>query len=639
VLREFQSLHHPMRATRAIALVVLLGGTTVGCGVERKQRAVETRASAPIGPDWSNRPSYVYAVELKSDAKLPSGNAAFALTLAADLELVTVRSSPEEVRLLAKLNAPILSIGGRADAEAQKVSAELAQPVLAELKKGRVADAWFSPGVSGVSVSTWRTLLGALQCAEPGHERAGWDAEEFDSAGRYRVRYERTAGGVLRKKSEYLALLDGQGGKPVPAALRPHIEGSTTRLMLAAGLLRSVEQQETIVTRFDELSSLKVETLLTLRLRDGGATALAAPFDERAFIAAGVRLPPDRPAPASSESSEAAFDKLKIEGRDFAQVVALFDKDDPTKGGPPPWATEEATDGGVPSAAGASVLRERTSAFATLTAFLRSQPATVTLALTKIRSGSPSAPTLVSALASARTPGAQAALEDVIRDTKLPSKLRAHALVGVGRIPRPERGLAATIIGVLSEPGIRSQALLSLGSLSRRLRDGGRSDEVKSIGSELAKRLATATDADARATALRAISNSGDVALFDVVKPFFADTASDVERAAAAEALRHMQRPEVDKLLADRLAVEASAEVSLAILRALRTRGASPVLVTALTKTIATGSTPNVRHRAVDLAAAWSKENPTLRSALVEAAEKDPDPEVRRAAAKAVSAT
>jgi hypothetical protein len=631
-----------LRSSRVFALAVLIGcGTIFGCGLGRKEGAVESRAAVRVGPDWSARQSFVYAAELNSHAKLPSGNAAFALTLVTDLELSALRSEGDSVRLVARLEAPSLKLGGGTDAEAQKVSAELAQPVVVSLRQGRVADAWFSPGLSGVAVSTWRTLLGALQCTEPGDARPSWSAEEYDSAGRYRARYERPGGAVLiRQKSEYLALLDGQGGKPAPEALRPRIQEAKARLTIAGGVLRSVEQKETVVTRFDEHASLSIETVLSLRLRDASARPLAAPLDERAFIAAGLHLPPDRPAPNPSESSSGAFDKLKTEGRDFAQVVALFEKDDPANIGKAPWATDDGEpDGGAPSPAAESVLRERTSAFATLTAFLRSDVATVPKALAKIRAGGPAAPTLVSALAAARTPTAQAALEDVIRDSKLPGKLRAHALVGIGRIPRPERSVAATIIGVLAEPKIQNQALLSLGSLSRRLRDAGRNEEADVLRPELAMKLAGAADADARAIALRAVSNSGDAALFDAVKPYLGETASIVERGAAAEALRHMQRPEVNAILAERLLAETSAEVSLSILRALRTRGASPELVTALAKTIASGPTPNVRQRAVELAATWSNDNPGLRTVLAEAAEKDPDPEVRRAAARAASAS
>jgi hypothetical protein len=97
-----------------------------------------------------------------------------------------------------------------------------------------------------------------------------------------------------------------------------------------------------------------------------------------------------------------------------------------------------------------------------------------------------------------------------------------------------------------------------------------------------------------------------------------------------------MQLGEVNGLLAERLSSDSAAEVALAVLQTMRTRGASPEFVSALTKAISAGPTPNVRQRAVELAGSWLKQYPALKPALTDAAERDPDAHVRAAATRAI---
>ena len=106
---------------------------------------------------------------------------------------------------------------------------------------------------------------------------------------------------------------------------------------------------------------------------------------------------------------------------------------------------------------------------------------------------------------------------------------------------------------------------MSLGSLSRRLREAGRIEEADALRPVFTAQLAAAKSPTVRADVLRAISNSGDPRLFPIVVPFFDERATGDERAAAAEALRHMQLSEVDPLLAKQLAAESDAHVALAI--------------------------------------------------------------------------
>jgi len=171
---------------------------------------------AHAGPDWSKQSKYLYGLTLESRASLPSGNAAFALALEAGLQLRVLAGVTDGARVVGKLVQPVMKLGDRADTEAKKIAEELEDPVVFVLSKGRVTDSWFAPQLSGVSVSTWRTLFVALQLSEPAGSVASWEAEEFDSAGRYRAAYTRdlTTGAVARTNQAAWSGIIEWGGFP-----------------------------------------------------------------------------------------------------------------------------------------------------------------------------------------------------------------------------------------------------------------------------------------------------------------------------------------------------------------------------------------------------------------------------------------
>jgi len=611
--------------------VLALAAGQPGCHRAQADTPAEA-APGRVGPEWAKQPRYAFAVTLDSKASLPSGNAAFDLALQASLELRVLSQVPDGVRVLGKLTQPAMTLGGQADAEAKKISEELEDPVVFVLAGGRVTDSWFASRLSGVSVSTWRTIFVALQLSEPKPAAAKWAAEEFDSAGRYRAAYQRepTTGAVVRTKGSYVGLLDTQGGKAPPAEMLPQIQSAETRFTLVDGLLQRSASNETVVMKFQANSTLTITNRVVLEQRPVANDPSLKPFDEAKFITRANHAAPDHPAPSPRESAEASFDGLRTEGKTFQGVVALLEERAREKQSAKK-AKEQSTQD-----KDAAPSEEHATAFSALVAFLRSQPQTIELAMARLRAQSPAADLIVSALGAARTPAAQAALLAIIGDPKMPLALRNGALIDVGRNARPEREVAPAILAVLSEPGLAAQARMSLGSLSRRLREAGRIEEADALRPVFTAQLAAAKSPTVRADVLRAISNSGDPTLFPIVVPFFDERATGDERAAAAEALRHMQLSEVDPLLAKQLTAESDAHVALAIIGAMRTRGASAVLVPALIAVMASGTTPNVRQRAVELAVRWARDYPELRAALQEAAQKDPDPHVRSAASKSI---
>jgi len=631
---------------RQLGILILLPALVlagVGCG--RRGSGSSSSEARAVGPDWRQKTSYAYALKLNGDAKLPSGAAAFSLELTAELDLQVVDSDGNRTRLRGVLRNPSMKLGGAADAEANQVSEELKQPALLAFERGQVKDAWYSPGLSGVSMSTWRTIGAAMQISEPTAPAPRWEAEEYDSAGRYRAEYT-TGPSLVRKKTAYLSVLEGTPGRgAVPPEFMPKINTAETRFGLELGSLKSVEHRESVTTTVEQHSTLTVVTSVSLQLLPSSPAVEA--FDARTFVARAQHAPPEKPAPRPKEAGPAAFDQARMEGQSLPALFDFFDKHPKNASAPPDEPAQKdkkpagsakgasSAQAAAAAAAASALTQERTSKMGALIAFLRSDPTALALALAKIRANAPSAPTLLSAMASAETPAAQAALLALLRDPTVPKPLKGYTLIDIAFITRPEPDVATVLTSLLPAVELAPSVLITLGSVSRRLRDAGRTEEVEVIRPSLARSLAEAKDERAREDALRAIANSGDAALLPVVKPYLT-AASPGERASAAEALRHMKLGEVEGLLAERLAVDAAPQVSLAVLQTMRTRGASPESVAALTKAISGGSTPNVRQRAVELAGSWLKQYPTLRPALTDAAEKDPDEHVRAAASHAI---
>lgn len=632
-----------MSRRTAVFIALALAFASQGCGSERTEEAKQSSAAAPVSPNWGARPGYVYGLELGSQAKLPSGNSAFALGLKGELTLEVIGKKADGLHVLARIDQPEMTLGGKVDSEAKRIAEELSEPMLVVLDGGRVKDTRFAPAARAVAISTWRSVLSALQLAEPSAPGATWQSEEYDSTGRFQAEYAKNAdGSVLRTKRNYLAMLGGPGaagaqpGKPKQPEFQPKIISATTRYVVKSAELATVDVKESVLTKLGDQSTLTVENTLTLRVRPN-AVPPKLPLDQAAFLARSVHLPPDRAAPRVVGAADAEYDQLKMEGKKFSDIVAHFEQAakeaaEKKKQAKQQPAAAKAGDDHTPDP---EELRETTGAFGSLAAFLRSDESARKEAVAKIRAKSPAAMMLVSGFASAENAASQQILVELLSDRTLPGAIRVRALMGVGRVARPEPTVAPAVVALLDDASVKRQVLLSVGSLSRRLRDAGRDQEAAALRPVLSRELQDPSLPSDRALALRAISNSGDAELLPAVKPYLNDPGA-AERGAAAEAIRHMNLPEVNRLLAERLTAESSPEAAQSILRAIRTRGAAPELVAAVSRVIESGPSPNVRQRAIELARSWLRDHPELRAVLAGAAEKDPDPHVRAAAAKAI---
>jgi hypothetical protein len=268
-----------------------------------------------------------------------------------------------------------------------------------------------------------------------------------------------------------------------------------------------------------------------------------------------------------------------------------------------------------------------------MTAMLRTQPASLRKAVVQIRSENAASKTLLNALASANSPQAQSALVALANDEKLSKRRRTAAASSLLRVQEPSPEMIEALETWLSSELLFTHGCYGLGTVARKLRERGQVDESNRLSKLLMDRLGTATSPQDQAIVLRGIANSAYLGAVGLVRPFLDDEDSSL-RLASVQALRLMQSPAVDALIAARLTSEKMAKVRQAIVSDLGRRPPSPVLVEA-TRTLALESAER-QHRleAVQLLGGWASKLPEVTTTLERISVDDADEKVRAAAAK-----
>src|SRR5690606_34770181 len=135
--------------------------------------------------------------------------------------------------------------------------------------------------------------------------------------------------------------------------------------------------------------------------------------------------------------------------------------------------------------------------------------------------------------------------------------LRSIAIIQLGQTKEPIAALVSGLGRLIQVQGLRQQALLNLGTLGRRLRGAGRTEEFNMVSAAVEGEFAKVSQERPVADVLGAISNLGDERLLARVRPYL--TSPDGRtRGDAVLALRHMKSPEVDPLIAAALSSERS---------------------------------------------------------------------------------
>jgi hypothetical protein len=272
--------------------------------------------------------------------------------------------------------------------------------------------------------------------------------------------------------------------------------------------------------------------------------------------------------------------------------------------------------------------QEDQTSFVALSAIFREQPATIDVAIRKIRAQSPGWEVFVDALGSASSRPSQAALVSLMKTATLDPQVRSRATSALARTSRPEASTVAAFKAILLEDTFNRKALYGLGTFSRRAREAGDEQESRDIGEYIVEHLKITTGPSSLATVLRAIANSGYAPALTPVLAYVTDTREEI-RAVAVRALQSMPEPKVDDILASRLLTDESTTVRVAVIEAAAVRAPSDVVTRALVEAALTAADPQVRYHSLDLMIRWLPRRPDLRASIERVALDDTEDQIR----------
>jgi HEAT repeat protein len=618
------------RTTKLLALAMCGGAlvTTLGCNapnsVATKGDPTASASSVPPAAGASSTPGTslarvvppilllarptAYRFELGSASTLPGQVGDAKLSIKGVLWLQATGGA-ERVSLLAALWRPVSEVNGKPQPEFQRMVEAMSEGVSVQFERGVVKEMSVAPKLEPQIANLWRTITAALQHGGAGKALEPWVAREHDSTGEYEARYRWSGDDLVRTKGAYASLLQS-GLQPASLEqLRPTVQRSEATLRLVESRLASLQMYETVASDLQKGVTMTVTTRLTLE-RDAGATPDPSLLETlRALPAENghTTIASDRPiALRSAGVDQSAFDELRIKEWTFEQAIAAS-KEVEELGGDDAASDEEAA--AKQETAQKEQRKRLYSAYAALTAFLRSRPETLPKAKKAILGAEPSAGVIVSALGDAGTASAQRLLSEVIETASLPSELRSRAIVRLGRTDSPVPEAVEVLARQLDTERLWGQALLALGIAGRTFRDAGRTADFDRSAVVIEGQLKKhSTSRDARLSkVLAAVSNLGDRRQIPLVRPLLEASDEDT-RASAAFALRHMQDDEVDPLIARALAENGSTKSRLMILSAMRVRGPRPILQQALAKLLSHEQTKGqVLMRATRLQDSWTK--------------------------------
>jgi len=494
----------------------------------------------------------------------------------------------DETVILAELTARELEVTAprsaivTAEDYRQRMRADLERAMLFKQdSQGLIVAFKADPRLMAPALAILRAVGAAVQTSAGAAGEGGWLADEDDTGGRFRARYERAGDRLFRtKKLEYLQVDSGEGLRaPRPGELRV-VASSGEMAGSPAGALASVKLDEELASEPGPgLPPLAAKS--SYRLTLVGDEMVTRPAEAVARFDGLDWRPLYRQPPAEAHQLEIDLTKV-AQYTSVAQVIADLDRLRPHK---------NAGDGE----------RQKRLQIA-LGALFRLKANAMVEAQRLLDRGDRHADVILWALTSAGTPRAQQLAVDFLlaepsargsvtsgaaaarapgggrrpaaaRRGALGTATRAELLVNLCLVRHPTAALAEGLLGLLRDPLLRGQALLGLGSIAFRLQQDDPA-LARRVLHALASELEAATSAGSfggAEIALRAFGNAGAPEMVGILQPYLTSPQAPV-RAAAVAALRRVPTPEIDRLLSAYLASDTSDKVRAAARRTLDER-------------------------------------------------------------------
>jgi HEAT repeat protein len=533
------------------------------------------------------------------------------------LELFALDASPARVLVQGAFRAPRLttSLPGKA-AEFKAIEPGLSKPFLFELLPGNVlGEIWVQPNLSVLVAGIQKTVVAYLQGGDRGE--SVFLADEQDTTGTYQALYSRAdaSGSFDKQKLRYLSAVGGLV-QPSAASAVPKVDVSKIKLQFEpTGRLLSVSGSEQ-VTAGGMVGS--VESKSAIELTRSSSAVLTDVPDYHPLLAALQNF--SKVIIAKQDSSET--DALRLAGRTLDQVLVALRAQGPE----PKDETEKE-----------AYSRRQADLFGALQALVRTKKGTIARLTTLIASGDPMSPVLIDALSGSGSADAQHSIVRLLDKGKLTAVQQRMVAISLSRSQHPTQETTSTLVRLLEDPNLRTQATYGLGTCIRRLRADGEVAHARRLLDVVLSRLRSASSTLERVTALRALANSGDEEAYPTVEPLLASTDEQV-RAAAVESLQLVNLVPAEQALARALSSDPSKEVRLAATRALLARktAPAPALLDAASSAALKDDNPHVRMAAVRVLGTWLPTNRQLNLVLAKVADSDGEKEIRQLAESAL---
>jgi hypothetical protein len=566
-----------------------------------------------------------------------AGSEAFELRVSGKLLVTPIQVNGATVELSTRLDeAHAEGRGDEGHGNSEALAKEIGQPNFVTLSSGRFTESHMTKEMSAIAASFQRTIAAALQLVPPTNGADTWKSFEQDATGQYEIEYRTLPEPrqLARHKLRYATLLASKVQLPVGigigiagGALDSSIEviaSDGTVKLDAAHRLAALDYGEELRAKIMVQAPLTSKTTLSLTLEKTEPDTVTKGWEN--FSGRLVRVSADEmyAAPAPPVNLDAA----RAAGMSFEQALAQMLEID-QEWQPP---TVDHT-----SAAGDDKARLRAQqmsrVFLAMGVALRQDPANVRRVVALVRSGSRSANALIESLASSSASASQPALVELIADARLKPELRKAAAASLIRTDQPSDATVQFVTKLVNDKLLTEYGVYGLGTFARKIRetDVARSDQISKF---LVNRLTSTRDSFEKITALRGIANSAYVGALEAVKVHL-NSEDALVRSAAVEALRLMQHPDVDPLVANKMA-DKRPNVRNAALETAAYRPLSETSLAAVIKMAMTTSDAYGRMEAVKVLATWLEQRKELRTVLEQVVQKDPEPRIREVAQRAL---
>jgi hypothetical protein len=265
-------------------------------------------------------------------------------------------------------------------------------------------------------------------------------------------------------------------------------------------------------------------------------------------------------------------------------------------------------------------------------ALFRRDDAAADQAAALIRSGHAERKFLTAALGDAGTLHSAELLAGLLREGQ--GDRAIETLVALGRARVVDEQIIDTMAAAMRDPQQAGTARLMLGAVASRSRDASPDASDRATGTLLAN-YDSADNVLARADVLRGLGNSGSLQALEAARRA-STSASPIERAAAAQALRRIPSDAADRLLA-MLLEDPDDSVRRSAFDAALYRDPTELTLPVVERCARLEEKSSVRREAIRVLVRWQAEAASARSTLAWVSINDPDQDLRKVAAEGLT--